>query len=85
MLSLLGTHPKHERRGAAAALIRWPYAQADKDKKSCYVEASVVAYQLYSRCGFRDIDELVVDLDKYDDRGFGVARWVSMMREPEVS
>ena len=85
MLSLLGTHPKHERKGAAAALIRWPYARADKDRKRCYVEASTVACQLYRRCGFEDIDEMVVDLDKYDGRGFGVARWAAMIREPEAS
>ncbi|KAL6718774.1 hypothetical protein ACLMJK_003008 [Lecanora helva] len=85
LLSMLGTHPKHERKGAAAALIGWPFAQADRDGKRCYVESSVVAYDLYKRCGFsEDVGEIVVDLDKYSDQGFGVARWVAMMREPQI-
>ena len=83
MLNLLGTHPKHERRGAAAMLMKWGFDKADKDHKRCYVEASSVGYPLYKRCGFEDVGEIVVDLDKYCDKGFGVHRWVAMLREPD--
>ncbi len=85
VLGLLGTHPKHERRGAGATLTRWPFAQADKDRLKCYVDASSVGYPLYRRCGFVDVGEFSVDLDKYDGEGTGAHRWVAMLREPETT
>ena len=83
MLYLVGTHPKHERRGAASMLIRWAFPFADKGGKRCYVDGSSVGYALYKRCGFTvDVGEISVDLDEYGDHGFGVHKWVAMMREP---
>lgn len=66
-------------------LIRWAFPQADKAQERCYVESSSVAYQLYKRCGFdENIGEVSVDLDKYGDKGFGVHKWVAMLREPQT-
>ena len=64
-------------------LIRWAFPYADKAGKRCYVDGSDVGYALYKRCGFTvDVGELSVDFDEYGDHGFGVRRWVAMMREP---
>ena len=64
-------------------LIRWAFPYADKEGKRCYVDGSSVGYALYKRCGFTvDVGEISVDLDEYGDQGFGVHRWVAMMREP---
>lgn len=86
VLSLLGTHPKHERRGAGAMLIRWGLAQADGDQKRCYVDSSSLGYPLYKRCGFQeDVGEISVDLDQYGAEGVGVHKWVAMLREPQTT
>lgn len=64
-------------------LIRWAFPFADQGSKPCYVDGSSVGYALYKRCGFTvDVGEVSVNLDKYGDQGFGVHRWVAMMREP---
>lgn len=84
VLSLLGTDPKHERRGAGAMLIRWGCDRADKGQKKCYVDASSVGYRLYKRCGFeQDVGEVIVDFDEYGAEGLGVHKWVAMLREAQ--
>ena len=83
MLSLLGTHPEHQRRGAAAQLVRWAFPLADKEAKNCYVDASVMGYPLYRKCGFEDVGDIIWDLGKYEaGEGRGTIRWVAMKREP---
>ncbi len=85
VLTLIGTHPKHERRGAGTMLIRWGFAQADKNQERCYVDSSNVGYALYKRCGFlEDVGKMSVDLDQYGPQGLGVQTWVAMLREPQV-
>lgn len=64
-------------------LTRWPFAQADRDGKRCYVDASSIGYPMYRRWGFKDVGEMSVDLDEYGGQGLGVQRWVAMLREPE--
>ena len=66
MLYLLGTHPKHERKGAAAKLIRWAFPQADGAGLRCYVDASKLGHALYRKCGFEDVGELLLNLDEYE-------------------
>ena len=79
----LGTHPKHERKGAGAQLIRWAFPHADATGVRCYVDASKLGYPLYSKCGFQDVGELLLDMDEYEGgKGVGVQRWVAMVREP---
>ena len=83
MLALLGTHPNHERRGAASKLICWAFERADTEGLPCYVDSSITGYPLYGRCGFIDVGEMKVDLDKYEDgQGLGLQRWIAMVREP---
>lgn len=82
MLWLLGTHPKHERKGAGAQLIRWAFPRADAAGLRCYVDASKLGHPPYSKCGFEDVGEMTLDLEKYEGgEGFGVQRWVAMIRE----
>jgi len=82
---MLGTHPEHKRKGAAGLLVRWPFEQADREGKRCYVDSSAIGHRLYKRCGFEDVGEVLLDLGKYSEEGYGVQRWVAMVREPEKS
>ena len=84
VLSLLGTHPNHERRGAASKLIRWAFERADAEGLPCFVDSSITGHALYERCGFTDVGEMKVDLDKYKGgQGLGVQKWMAMVREPK--
>lgn len=84
MLSMLATHPKHEGRGAGSMLIEWAFPIADDMGLRCYVDASVVGYPVYKKRGFgEDVGVLDLDLGKYEGgEGYGVQRWVALMREP---
>lgn len=86
VLWLLGTHPNHERKGAAAQIIRWAFPHADAAGLRCYVDASRLGHPLYRKCGFEDVGEMRLDLDRYvkneGGEGMGVQRWVAMVREP---
>ena len=84
VLWLLGTHPRHERKGAGAQLVRWAFPHADAAGLRCYVDASKLGHPLYRKCGFEDVGEMTLDLDKYEGgKGMGVQRWVAMVREPQ--
>ncbi len=49
----------------------------------CYVDSSKVGHPVYRRLGFEDVGELKLDLSDYEGgEGFGVHRWVAMVREP---
>ncbi len=83
MLELLCTHPAHERKGAASKLVKWAFDRADREGAPCYVDASAVAHAMYERCGFVDVGEMTVELERYEPGcGFGVQRWVAMVRAP---
>lgn len=83
VLWLLGTHPRHERKGAGAQLVRWAFPRADAAGLRCYVDASRFGHPLYRKCGFEDVGEMSLDLDEYGGEGLGVQRWVAMVREPQ--
>ena len=84
VLWLLGTHPKHERKGAGAQLIRWAFPRADAEGLRCYVDATRFGHPLYRKCGFEDVGEMTLDLEKHEGgKGMGVQKWVAMVREPQ--
>ncbi|KAG8525751.1 uncharacterized protein KY384_000511 [Bacidia gigantensis] len=84
LLALLGTHPKHERKGAATMLVKWIFERADKEQLPCYVDSSRTGHALYERLGFRDFGKACVDLDKFEGgNGAGLQTWYAMKREPQ--
>ena len=75
VLSLLGTHPDYERRGAASKLVKWAFERADAAQLPCYVDSSMTAHALYWRLGFRDVGEMSIDLDQFvSGEGFDLQR-----------
>ena len=83
LIALLGTHPKHERRGAATQLIKWGCERADVEDLPCYVDSSITGHALYRKLGFRAVGAMEVDLDRFEGgQGLGVQRWIAMLREP---
>jgi len=61
-LDLLVVDPKHFRKGAGRALIRWGLAWADKMGVEAVVEASTVGVPAYEAEGFRNLGEVTVEI-----------------------
>ena len=84
LISLLGTHPKYERRGVASMLISCMFERADHEGLPCYVDSSKTAHRLYERHGFKDVSAMEVNLDDFEGgKGLGVQKWMGMMRESQ--
>jgi GNAT superfamily N-acetyltransferase len=80
---MLGTHPAHQRRGAADLQLRWATEVADKKGVACWVEASPASVPLYEKHGFVFKGEVVCSL--HESCGGGTYTYTSMLREPNVN
>ena len=61
-------------------LIREGLADADRHNARTYIEASPAGYGLYLRLGWKQVDEIVIDIGKYG--GHGMATEKLLVREP---
>ncbi|KAF7139681.1 hypothetical protein CNMCM5793_007332 [Aspergillus hiratsukae] len=80
VLEFLVTHPEHQGKGVGKALLDWGVRIADEKKARMYLEATPEGYPLYRKYGWRDVEDLVMDLSLYG--GEGEARYAVMTREP---
>jgi len=78
LLALLDTHPDHQRRGAGGMLVRWGTDIADEAGLRCYLEASPAGHHLYRQKGFKDVENIEINMAKYGKEG--VSRHVCMIR-----
>ena len=83
MLCNIGTLPWYKRNGAASALIRWPFRDADKDQVLVYLDTDQdgVARRIYERLGFQRAGEAVFDLSQYGSAG--THTHIAMIRPPQ--
>ena len=61
-------------------LIGEGLADADRDNAITYIEASSAGYELYLRHGWKQVDDIVIDIGNYG--GHGVATEKLLLREP---
>ncbi|KAF1809883.1 hypothetical protein P152DRAFT_378068, partial [Eremomyces bilateralis CBS 781.70] len=61
-LTILAVHPKHQRKGVGAALLRWGIDRADALGIECFIEATPEGRRSYERVGFRAVQERVFDM-----------------------
>ncbi|KAI9743803.1 MAG: hypothetical protein M1818_002537 [Claussenomyces sp. TS43310] len=81
VMHLLATHPDYQRRGLARTLLAKFLACADAEGRRAYIEATPAGHALYASLGWRDVDEIVVDVTKWGGAEPYV-NWV-MVREPQ--
>lgn len=61
----IAVDPAAQGRGVGARLLRWGTARADRAGVFCWVHASEAGAAVFARRGFREVDRLVVDLDRW--------------------
>ncbi|OJD18688.1 hypothetical protein AJ78_01303 [Emergomyces pasteurianus Ep9510] len=71
-LSFMGTHPRHERRGAASMLIRWGLERSTKENVPIQLESTMVAWPLYKKLGFEDKGRIQMQLEGVGKNGQSV-------------
>ncbi|KAH8648606.1 hypothetical protein BX600DRAFT_475537 [Xylariales sp. PMI_506] len=82
-LSLLCTAPKHNRRGAAKALLLPMLEIADANGHQAYLEATPAGRPMYEKLGFRLMDTLDFDLEKLTTHLKGTYTISLMIRPPQ--
>ncbi|KAI4102254.1 MAG: hypothetical protein L6R37_004504 [Teloschistes peruensis] len=83
VLHLLIIDPAYQRKGLGTMLIRESLAAADRDNARAYVEASPKGLGLYKKYGWKECDEIVVDMRHHG--GTRVCSEMCLMREPGAS
>ena len=68
--------------------MKWGTDLANYEGAKCYVESSPAGYPLFRNCGFEDVAEMEIELNRYKKKGgsYGLYRYkhIVMIRPPEV-
>lgn len=51
-------------------LVEWGMEIADKEGLPCWLQSTPQAHGLYSKCGFKDVGVMDIDMCKYGGEGF---------------
>ncbi|TVY39716.1 Puromycin N-acetyltransferase [Lachnellula occidentalis] len=75
-LNVLCVHPSYQRQGLGKMLLSRFLADADKEHKRAYLQATALGRPLYVKCGWVDVEDMVTQTPE------GPVVWKCMMREP---
>ena len=79
----LAVSPDHQRKGIGKMLLRHLVSVADRELLDSYLQAQMVAHELYRGFGWEDVEVLDTDLDQWSpEMKLGVHRVVCMLRHP---
>ncbi|KAI9043144.1 GNAT family N-acetyltransferase [Aspergillus affinis] len=71
ILQVLVVHPHYQNRGIGTQLLRHGLKEVEQRKIPAWLEASDEGLHVYTKCGFRDVqDEIVIDMTNYGREGF---------------
>ncbi|RMZ03598.1 hypothetical protein D0862_05583 [Hortaea werneckii] len=79
-LSILVTHPHHQRRGAASMLVRWGCEKADERGMVAALMATKAGVGVYLRHDFQVMKKTVLDLRQYGVDASDLR--IGMLRQP---
>lgn len=83
VLHTLAVDPAYQKRGLGSRLIDVGLPLADKVGSKTYVEASDLGLPLYLKYGWREVDEIAVDVRKYGGKEIMVEKL--LIREPQLT
>ena len=69
VLTAIATLPEHQGKGFGSALLEHGLKQVDAVGARAFLEATPQGHPIYERFGWRDVDEIVFELDKYGGEG----------------
>lgn len=78
-MAMLAVRPSYQRQGLGSMLLKPVLEQADKEGKKVYITGSLEGLGLYTKFGWREVGEVVLDFRPY---GGDERKTVLMMREP---
>ena len=80
VLRALATLPQYQGKGCGSALLQWGLEKIDADGRRVFLEATPQGHSLYAKLGWKDVDEMVFDLNAYGFNGH-VQKIICMMRD----
>lgn len=80
VLDLLATLPGYQGRGIGSAMLRWGTKKADQYQCRVYLEATGEGYPLYTKHGFKPVEEIALERALYG--GMGTETFWIMIRDP---
>jgi len=80
VVEFLATDPDYQRRGLGSMLLKHDLAIADAENKRSYIEATAPGHPVYLKLGWKDVDLLVFDVEKWGGTE-PAYHWI-MIREP---
>ncbi|KAL8723887.1 MAG: hypothetical protein Q9181_007107 [Wetmoreana brouardii] len=79
-MHILIVDPAYQRKGLGSMLLREGLAAADHDNARCYIEASPKGLGLYKKHGWKECDDIVIDMREFG--GTSIRSEKCLMREP---
>ncbi|KAJ6008135.1 hypothetical protein N7540_012111 [Penicillium herquei] len=83
VLDFLATLPSHRGKGLGSALLEWGIEKADALQARIYLEATPEGVALYTRYGWKPIEDFKLDLKLYGVEGEDI--FSVMIREPKLN
>ena len=80
VLRALCTLPRYQGKGCGSALLRWGLEKIAADGRRVFLEATPQGHSLYAKFGWKDVDEMVFDLNAFGFNGH-VQKIICMMRD----
>ncbi|KAL8813998.1 MAG: hypothetical protein Q9223_006745 [Gallowayella weberi] len=80
VLHLLVVTPSYQRKGLGTMLVREGLTAADRDNARAYIEASPMGLGLYTKFGWKEVDDIIIDMRPHG--GTGMASEKCLIREP---
>ena len=80
----LAVRPDRQKQGIADLLMKQFIAFADRENLETYLQGHVVAYKIYQRFGWHNVETFETDLTDWGDDGeLGTHRVFCMLRPPQ--
>lgn len=81
VLKAIATLPEYQGRGCGSQLLRHGLVAVDAQGARAWLEATPQGRRVYMEHGWRDVDAMVFDLQKYGYKGAGVQVTTCMVRD----